>query len=121
MKTMGLRRVALQSGLWGVALFAAVALGRAQIVDSAVITGLVKDSSGAVIVNANVSFRNLATGVERKTVSNAQGFYVSPPLPTGDYTLLANAPGLQTLIQDIRLEIAQRKEIDVVLAPGKTT
>jgi len=121
MKRTMLRRVSLQSMVLGVALFAAVALGRAQIVDSAVITGLVKDSSGAVIFNANVSFRNLATGVERKTVSNAQGFYVSPPLPTGDYTLLANAPGLQALIQDIRLEIAQRKEIDVVLAPGKTT
>lgn len=31
------------------------------------------------------------------------------------------APGFETVVQPVRLEVAQRKEIDVVLAPGKTT
>jgi len=120
-----MQRVRLTGAAWRwlglVFVLAFSTAGRAQIVDSAVITGLVKDSTGAVLVNAEVSFRNEGTGVETKTVSNSEGLYVSPPLPTGDYELLAKAPGLQALIQHIRLEVAQRKEIDVVLAPGKTT
>ena len=120
MKLVTLFRVAVRSLAVAILWTLAVA-GRAQIVDTAVISGLVKDSSGGAIVNADVSLRNAATGLESKTTSNEDGLYVSPPLKPGDYDVVVKVPGFDTVVQHVRLEVAQRKEIDVVLAPGKTT
>jgi hypothetical protein len=120
MKTLGGSRMEWR-WLLGLAVLLAVAVGsQAQIVDTAVISGLVKDSSGAAIVSANVTLHNAATGLESKTTSNEEGLYVSPPLQPGDYDVTVEVPGFGTVVQHVRLEVAQRKEIDVVLAPGQT-
>jgi hypothetical protein len=107
--------------LWVLFVLAVATSTRAQIVDSGVISGIVKDNSGALLVGADVSLRNGSTGIETKTSSNEDGLYVSPPLGAADYEVVVKAPGFDTVVQHVRLEVAQRKEIDVVLAPGKTT
>jgi hypothetical protein len=121
MKAIALLRVALQFVLVGAALFVVAEFARAQIVDTCVVSGLVKDNSGAILVGAQVDVRNSSTGRESKTITNEDGIYVSPPLSSGDYEVAVSAPGFGTVVQPVRLEVAQRKEIDVVLAPGKTT
>src|SRR3977135_3580011 len=54
-------------------------------VSGATLTGTVKDASGAVIPNAQVSVTNVATGVNRRIVTDAAGFFTtSSPFPGGD-------------------------------------
>lgn len=44
------------------------------------LTGLVTDSRGAVIPEAQVSVVNIETSVERRTASGSQGYYTVPLL-----------------------------------------
>src|SRR4030095_13335751 len=49
------------------------------------ILGTVTDVNGAAIPEAAVTARNLATGLERATVSDSAGNYAIPELPIGVY------------------------------------
>jgi hypothetical protein len=96
-------------------LVAASAL-QAQIVENGVIAGVVKDNTGAVIPNAPVIVHNTGTGLARKISTNAQGFYVSPPLNPGDYTIEIEVPRFSKVIEKVRLEVGQRVAADAALA-----
>ena len=68
------------------------------------ILGTVHDPSGAVVANAQVTVRHATTGAKEETVTNANGVYVFPLLPIGEYDLTIAAPGFATLAQkDIRV------------------
>ncbi len=90
----------------------------AQIVESGVITGAVRDNSGAIIEKAQVSVRNDSTGLRTKTETDAQGIFVSPPLHPGDYSVEIEAPGFQATVEHVRLEVGQRVSADVALVVG---
>ena len=47
------------------------------------ILGSVTDASGAVVSGAQVSVRNANTGLERVTLTSADGSYSVPELPIG--------------------------------------
>ena len=64
--------------------------GHAQL-SSASVTGLVQDSSGAILPAAKVTLRNTDTGVVRTTVSNGAGNYTFLNVPPGRYTMLFTA------------------------------
>lgn len=87
-------------------------------VEKGVITGLVKDGSGAVINNAQVTLQNTATGLSTNTSTNSDGLYVSPPLSPGDYDVKITAPGFNGSMQHVRLEVAQRMSANAVLTIG---
>ena len=57
------------------------------------IVGTVTDPSGAVIVGAQVSVSNNATGQEIHVTTNSAGTYNSGALIAGDYTLRISAKG----------------------------
>jgi hypothetical protein len=58
------------------------------------ISGVVQDSSGAVIANAKVSITSEATGeVLRQLTTNASGLFNALLLPVGTYTVEVNAAG----------------------------
>ncbi|HYZ84455.1 MAG TPA: carboxypeptidase regulatory-like domain-containing protein, partial [Bryobacteraceae bacterium] len=79
--------------LWGLfLLFAVVLLGQS---DTAAITGYVRDPTGAVVPNATVVITNEATGVERRSTTNANGYYIISSLPAGFYTVSAEATGFK--------------------------
>ena len=90
----------------------------AQIVETGIITGIVKDGTGAVIPNAQVTVLNASTGLRSTTSSDAQGIFVSPPLHPGDYNVVVEAPGFSKVVEHVRLEVGQRVNADVVLAVG---
>ena len=92
----------------------------AQIVDTARISGVIRDSSGARISSATVSFRNQATGSSFGLRSNSEGLYITPPLAPGDYELKVQAVGFSSLIQQVHLELAQRASVDFTLNVGPT-
>lgn len=87
-------------------------------VEKGTITGLVKDSSGAVIVKAQVTLRNTASGLTTITSTDGQGLFVSPPLDPGNYDVKIEAPGFTGVLKHVRLEVAQRISADINLTPG---
>jgi hypothetical protein len=95
-----------------------VPLSQAQIVETGVITGVVKDSGGSVVVKANVTIANADTGLANRTVTDSQGLYVSPPLTPGNYNVEVQAPSFNKIVEHARLEVGQRLAVDATLTPG---
>src|SRR5213593_687551 len=84
-----------------IALFAAVVLGQGE---RAAVTGVVADPTGAIIVGANISVRNVETNIVSNTLTNSAGIYLLPALPAGQYELKVEQPGFRTaVIADIGL------------------
>jgi hypothetical protein len=83
------------------------------------ITGQVTDSSGAVIVGANVTAENTATSVKTSATTNGSGVYSIRFLPIGLYTVTIDAKGFSTQqIPSFSLEIDQTAKIDASLKIG---
>ncbi|MCX6624505.1 MAG: carboxypeptidase regulatory-like domain-containing protein [Acidobacteria bacterium] len=82
-------------------------------VSSATISGTIRDATGAVVPEANMMLKNIATGVERKTASNGAGAYVLVSIPPGAYTLEASKAGFaKTTIDQFTLQVNQEATFD---------
>jgi Carboxypeptidase regulatory-like domain len=90
--------------------------------DQGAITGVVEDSTGAVITNADVTATNVDTGLALQTKSNGSGVFVFSPLKIGNYTVSASAKGFQTVShENLHLDIQQRLNVNLTLQPGDVT
>jgi hypothetical protein len=89
-------------------------------VERGVITGVVRDGSGALISDAVVTLQNGATGISTVTSTNGEGIFVSPPLTPGAYHVKIAAAGFKGSVQHVRLEVAQRMSLDATLDVGDT-
>jgi hypothetical protein len=92
----------------------------AQIVETGIITGVVKDNTGAVIPGAHILVQNTGTGLTTNTSSDSQGIYVSPPLHPGNYNVIVEASGFSKVVEHVRLEVGQRVAADIALTVGTT-
>jgi len=92
-----------------------------QAVEKGTITGLVNDSSGAIISGARVSLYNMATDISTDTTTNSQGLFVSPPLDPGDYDIQVKVAGFKTVHQSFRLEVGQRASANITLPVGNSS
>jgi len=90
---------------------------------SAIINGTVLDGAGAVIPGATVTVTNEATGENRDTVTNGEGFFVFPALLTGSYSLKIEAKGFKSFLQQgIPLSAGDVRKIpNLVLTIGQTS
>ena len=59
--------------------------------DTGTITGLVTDSSGAVVPNASVTVANVGTSFKKTLQTDSGGNYTASALPFGDYVVTASA------------------------------
>src|SRR5258708_9273458 len=85
--------------------------------DSGVITGSVRDNSGAAIPNATVTSSNESGTLSRTTVSNSDGEYSVPGLPPGTYDLTITTTGFRTFdAKGIVLRVAQKAPVHATLA-----
>jgi hypothetical protein len=92
----------------------------AQGSTNASVLGTVADSSGAVIPNASVQVKNVATGQSRQTPTDAQGRYTIADLPVGSYEAQASAQGFQTEIRrGITLTVGAQTVVDFSLPVGQ--
>gem|GEM_PF-5582627 len=64
-------------------LFCLIGAALCAQVHTASLTGLVTDPTGAVIGDARVTAKNLATNVELVTQTDASGYYTLPALQVG--------------------------------------
>jgi len=91
--------------------FAQGATGFAQL------NGTVRDSTGSVVVDAEVSVRNLNTNRTYTTTSNSAGIYVVPNLSPGPYELRVTYAGFTPYVQsEIQLTVGQSATRDVTLS-----
>lgn len=65
-------------------------------VDTGGVTGTVTDTTGAAVVNAQITLTNPATGISQNARSTSTGTYSFSGVRTGTYDLKAEAPGFQT-------------------------
>ena len=104
-----------------VVLFLLAKTGDAQL-STASVNGVVLDSSGAVVPNATIKLRNVATSVETITASNSTGSYAIVSITPGQYTLDASAKSFSTEhIDAFTLTVGQTASIDFALAAGIET
>jgi len=86
------------------------------------IVGAVTDPSGAAVASANMTIRNVATGVERTTPTNTDGLYVVPNLVPGNYEIKVDATGFaSTVVSNIALTVGERREVNVTLKIGQAS
>jgi len=86
------------------------------------LNGSVKDASGASVVNASVTLRNVETNRAYPAASNANGLYVVASVPPGQYELTTEAPGfVKTTQTGIVLRVGQTATIDITLQVAART
>jgi carboxypeptidase family protein len=84
--------------------------------------GIVTDSTGAVIPNAEVVATNKETNVETRATTTDSGVYRLPYLPVGLYKISVRASGFQTAVaDDVTLRVAQTLTVDIKLQAGQVS
>src|SRR5215510_8730136 len=71
---------------------------------SGIINGTVKDPNGAVVVGAQITIRNEATGEARDAVTDNQGRFKVEGLASGSYKITINREGFKTAERAISIE-----------------
>jgi len=86
------------------------------------IVGTVTDPTGAAVGSANVTIKNVATGVERNSTTNADGVYAAPNLIPGTYEITVTATGFATVsMQGVGLLAGERREVDIDMRLGQVS
>ena len=121
-------RTESKSVFFGLSLLVALVLSffittsaHAQVV-GATMLGTVTDPSGAVIPNAQVVIKNTATGVMRTAKTDSSGFYNTPNLLPGPYSVTVSASGFSTQVRSgIALTVGGQQVLNVTMQVGKIT
>src|SRR5271156_2710953 len=87
-----------------------------------VIRGEVRDPSGALVPNANVTAILGGTNTERSATTSADGAFEIPALPVGTYEVIARADGFKKFTaQDVPVSIGHVAVVNITLAIGGST
>ena len=86
------------------------------------ITGVVTDSSGAVVQDVNVTATNAATGVATSAKTNQSGAYSLLQLPAGSYSLRVEKVGFSSQLQENFVLVAEQSAgVNFALRPGQVS
>lgn len=86
---------------------------------TATLTGEVTDDTGAVIPGATVTATNKATNLSRTVVTNAEGVFIIPNLPVGQYQVKFNAENFkETVYENLELKVGQSVNSNAILKVG---
>ena len=103
-------------------LFAAVTAlfaGQVAQAQTASLTGIITDSSGAVVPNAKVELTETSTQNKQFATSNQSGFYSVASIMPGQYSISLTAAGFQSeLRQNVAVEVGAKLSIDFALKVG---
>ncbi|WP_446742184.1 carboxypeptidase regulatory-like domain-containing protein [Silvibacterium acidisoli] len=88
-------------------------------VDQGSITGVVTDTTGAVIPNASLTLVNTDTNFTLVRKSGGSGDYVFSPIKIGNYSLTVVADGFQKIVREnIHVSVSQTVGVNLSLQPG---
>jgi Carboxypeptidase regulatory-like domain/TonB dependent receptor len=91
-------------------------------VDTGTIAGSIRDSSGAGLPSATVTFVDVATNATSKAQADSSGNYASPPLRPGSYKVTAEAPGFRTETRTtLTLRVQDRLRVDFDMTVGSVS
>ena len=84
------------------------------------ISGVVHDSSGAVIPGLQVIAQNTGTGIQWTSTTDSRGFYTFQALPVGTYDIKADKEGFKGFLESgLVLTVNAALTVDISLAVGK--
>ncbi len=90
--------------------------------DKGILSGTVTDTSGAVVVGANIQVTDVGTGVSYSAVTDSQGSWVIPELLVGNYQVQATKAGFQKMVHSgITLSVGAHLLVDFKLPVGQAT
>src|SRR5882724_1855731 len=90
--------------------------------DRGTITGIITDSSGAVVPGAQISLQNPATGFTQSALSSTDGSYSFLYLPSGKYNLTAEKQGFRKAeISEVLVQVSTTSRTDIRLQVGTQT
>src|ERR1700730_12891079 len=88
-------------------------------VSEARLTGVVMDSSGAIVPGAQISITNVSTETTRDLTTNPSGNYNAPGLPAGNYRVKVSAQGFQTEVRTgVTLTTGTEQVLNITLKVG---
>jgi len=91
-------------------------------IDTGSVTGTVKDPTRAVVVGAQCTLTDTATGIAHHAKSTSAGAYVFDGLRAGTYTLKVEAPGFKEyVLTGIQVHVQNIVTEDIPLAVGATS
>src|SRR5690242_13030112 len=113
----------MRRNAWIGALLCSVAV---QVViaqlNTGTISGLVRDSTGAVVPGASVTVKNVETGISRVLTADSQGRYQAPNLSVGSYEVQVTFSGFQTEVRSgIELAVGREAVVNFTLELGQIT
>ncbi len=83
------------------------------------VAGTVKDQQGAVVQNATVAVRSVATNATKTVVTNEDGNYRVLQLQPGIYEIRVSATNFkQSLLENVQVQVGQAASADVTLDIG---
>src|ERR1700680_2897846 len=106
-------------------IVAITALGTSEAyaqVAGATLTGTVKDTTGGIIPNAQLTITDVATAVTRIISSGGAGLYTAPNLLPGTYEIRVTAQGFSTAVQKgVTLTVGAQQVLDITMQVGQMT
>ena len=85
---------------------------------TATLQGTITDTQNAVMPGVTVTLRNVATGLERASVTDTDGQYVAASLAPGKYQVVAHIEGFQDQTREVELGVAQTVPLNFKLGVG---
>src|SRR5262245_502926 len=86
---------------------------------TATISGIIQDSTGAVLAGVTVTARSIATGRTRATTTDETGRYIIVGLEPGEYQIRAELTGFQTAVRNgVSATIAGTSVVDIRMQVG---
>ena len=105
-------------GIFCLLLSASAEIGFSQT-STATLTGIIQDSTGAIVPNVAVTATNTDRNTIQTTRTNETGAYVIPALNAGNYSVMAELQGFKKFERDaIPLQVNQTLRIDIRLDVG---
>jgi hypothetical protein len=83
-------------------------------------TGTVTDPSGAVVANATVTLKSVATGETQTMKTNSTGVFAFSLVKPGDYTLIVTGPGFMTSMGTVQVLLGQVTATNIKLQLGSS-
>jgi hypothetical protein len=116
-----MRKLRVALTLLSVVLFAAVSVS-AQTSTTSTVTGVVSDSTNAVVPNAKVELVDLGTTEKVTTTTGSDGGYTFASVRPGNYRVTVSAKGFrQAVVSGLKVEVGKSALINLVLEIGAVT
>src|SRR3989440_5795460 len=86
---------------------------------SAAISGIVRDTSGAVVPGVSITVKHVESGLTRTVITSETGGYNIPALPIGPYEVSTDLPGFKKEVRrGINLAVGQEAVVNLTLEVG---